>query len=65
MNPSGFCRSFRLIVNAVLMITLQIFPYKVEKTPYLAVSFADMDTREYNSQVLKIGAISFHYELVM
>ncbi|NYE06787.1 hypothetical protein F4694_003567 [Bacillus niacini] len=47
------------------MITLQIFPYKVEKTPYLAVSFADMDTREYISQVLKIGAISFHYELVM
>jgi len=46
------------------MIAPQILPYKVEKTANLAVSFADMDTQEYNSYILKIQAISFQYELV-
>ena len=49
MNPSGFYRFNGFIGNTITMIALQIFPYKVEKTAYLAVSFADMDTREYNS----------------
>jgi hypothetical protein len=58
MNPSGFYRFNGFMGNTITMIALQIFPYKVEKTAYLAVSFRDMDTREYNSYVLKIGAIS-------
>jgi hypothetical protein len=31
------------------MITLQIFPYKVKKTPYLGVTYRDMVSGEYNS----------------
>jgi hypothetical protein len=58
MNPSGFYRFNGFMGNTITMIALQIFPYKVENTANLAVSFRDMDTREYNSYVLKIGAIS-------
>jgi hypothetical protein len=58
MNPSGFYRFNGFMGNTITMIALQIFPYKVEKTAYLAVSFREVDTREYNSYVLKIEAIS-------
>jgi hypothetical protein len=57
--PLRFYRFNGLMVTTVLMIALQKFPYKVEKTSNPAVSFADMDTREYNSYILKIEAISF------